>query len=74
MEVAGEDASVVLDDQVLVTCGGHGAAVGVAGLQFVHDTVEESDGDAALVVVEPFVKDGDKEIAPLAVGDGQLSR
>ena len=74
MEVAGENAAVMLNDQVLVAGGGHGTAVGVARLQFIHDAVEESDGDAALVMHEPLVEDSDEEIAPLAVGDGQLSR
>ena len=72
MEVAGEDAAVMLNDKVLIAGCGHGTAVGMSSLQLVHDAVEEPDGDAALVVGEPFVKYGNEEIPPLARRDCQL--
>ncbi len=70
MEVAGEDAAIVLDDQILIAGSGECAAVSLACRQLVHDAVEEADGDTLLVVSIPFVADGDEEIAPLACGDG----
>ena len=72
MEITGENAAVILDDQVLVAGGVHGAAIGLARLQLVHDAVEEADGDTTLVMRVPLVEDGDEEIAPLVCGDGEF--